>query len=135
MAERGRYVLRVLQPSARSTLGECGSRSPLARYVWYLTWYLQSSCCSETHVRPRSFRSFCHLSTLDATHVRKYTRPSPLYHTASDEKLGVGLRTRLSCIYNPWILVKIQPTAKATSLECSIHADRDGANPTLISLS
>ena len=29
------------------------------------------------------------------THVRKCTRPSPLYRTASDEKLGVGLGMRL----------------------------------------
>ena len=28
--------------------------------------------------------------------MRKCTRPSPLYRTASDEKLGVGLGTRLS---------------------------------------
>ena len=29
--------------------------------------------------------------------------------------------------------VKIQPTAKQTSLECSIHADHNGANPSFIS--
>ena len=57
----------------------------LARYRWYVTWYLHFSCCSKTHVRPRSFRSLYRLSTLDITHVRKRTRPSPLYHTASDE--------------------------------------------------
>ena len=88
-------VLRVIQPSTRSTLGEYDSRPPLARYVWYVTWYLRSSCCSETHVHPRFLPVFLPLSTLDITHVRRCTRPSPLYRTASDEKLGVGLGTRL----------------------------------------
>ena len=88
--------MRVIQPSTRSTLGEYDSRSPLARYVWYVTWYLRSSCCSETHVHPRSVRSFYRLSTLDVTHVRKCTRLSLLYRTASDEKLGMGLGTRLA---------------------------------------
>ena len=87
--------MRVIQLSTRSTLGEYDSRPPLARCVWYITWYLRSSCCSETHVllfmRPRSFRS----STLDITHVRKCTRPSLLYRTASYEKMGVGLGTRV----------------------------------------
>ena len=63
--------------------------------MWYFTWNLHSSCCSETHVRPHSFRSFYRLSTLDVTHVRKHTRPFLLYRTASNEKLGVGLVTRL----------------------------------------
>ena len=35
------------------------------------------------------------LSTFDVTHVRKCTRPSLLYRTASDEKMGVGLGTRV----------------------------------------
>ena len=60
-----------------------------------VTWYLRSSCCSETHVRPRFLPVFLPHSTLDVTHVRKCTRPSPLYRTASDEMLGVGLGTRL----------------------------------------
>ena len=94
-SERRRRILRVIQPSTRSTLGEYDSHPPLARYVWYVTWYLRSSCCSETHVRPCSFRYFYRLSTLDVTHVRKCTRLSPLYRTASDEKLGMGLGTRL----------------------------------------
>ena len=94
-SERRRYVLRVIQPSTCSTLGEYDSRPPLARYVWYVTWYLHSSCCSETHVRPRFLPVFLPLSTLDVTHMRRCTRPSPLYRTASDEKLGVGLGTRL----------------------------------------
>ena len=89
------YVLRVIQPSTHSTLGEYDSRPPLARYVWYVTWYLRSSCCSETHVRPHFLPVFLPLSTLEVTHVRKCTRPSPLYRTASDGKLGVGLGTRL----------------------------------------
>ena len=73
---------------------------PLARYVWYFTSYLRSSCCSETHVRPRLLPVFLPLSTLDVTHVRRCTRPSPLYRTASDEKLGVGLGTRLGITYS-----------------------------------
>ena len=47
------------------------------------------------HTTPTlNFRSFLPLSTLDldVTHVRKCTRPSPLYRTG---KLGVGLGTRL----------------------------------------
>ena len=95
-SERRRCVLCVIQPSTRSTLGEYDSRPPLARYVWYVTWYLRSSCCSETHVRPRFLPVFLPLSTLDVTHVRRCTRPSPLYRTKSDEKLGVGLGMRLA---------------------------------------
>ena len=97
-SERRHYVLRVIQPSTRSKLGEYDSRPPLARYVWYVTWYLRSSCCSGTHVRPRFLPVFLPLSTFDVTHVRRCysTRPSPLYRTASDEKLGVGLGTRLA---------------------------------------
>ena len=68
---------------------------PLARYVWYVTWYLRSSCCSETHYAHVQLPVFLPLSTLDVTHVSKCTRPSPLYRTASDGKLGVGLGTRL----------------------------------------
>ena len=34
-AERGRYVLRVIQPSTHSMLGEYDSCPLLARYVWY----------------------------------------------------------------------------------------------------
>ena len=104
-SERRRYVLRVIQPSTRSTLSEYDSCPPLARYVWYVTWYLRSSCCSETHVRPRFLPVFLPLSTLDVTLVRRCTRPSPLYRTASDEKLGVGLGTRLVYMYlyvNSW---------------------------------
>ena len=88
-SERGRYVI---QPSTRSTLGEYDSRPPLARYVWYVTWYFTLLAA---HVRPRSFRSFYSLPTLDVTRVRNCTRPSPLYCTASNEKLGLGLGTRL----------------------------------------
>ena len=48
--------------------------------------------------RPKSYR----LSTLDVNHVRKYTRPSPLFLASSDEKLSVGLGTRLgSCDNSP----------------------------------
>ena len=39
---------------------------------------------------------FYRFSTLDVTYVKKCTRPSPLDRTASDEKLGVGLGTRLA---------------------------------------
>ena len=98
-SEQRRYVLRVIQPSTCSTLGEYDSRPTLARYVWYFTSYLRSSCCSETHVCPRLLPVFLPLSTLDVTHMRKCTRPSPLYRTASDEKLGDGLGTRLLATY------------------------------------
>ena len=112
-SERRRYILRVIQPSARSTLSEYDSRPPLARYVWCVTWYLRSSCCSETHVHPRFLPVFLPLSTLDVTHVRRCTRPSPLYHTASNEKLGVGLGTRL---YSSPIW-----TILGTTLSCPFH--------------
>ena len=91
-SEQGRYVLRVIQLPTLSTLGEYDSHLPLARCVW---WYLRSSCCSETHYAHVKLPVFLPLSTLDVTHVRKCTRPSPLYRTASDEKLGDGLGTRL----------------------------------------
>ena len=64
-------------------------------HVWYVTWYLRSSCCSETHYAHVKLPVFLPLSTLDVTHVRRCIRPSLLYRTASDEKLGVGLGTRL----------------------------------------
>ena len=51
------------------------SRPPLARYVWYVTWYLSSSCCSEPQIAHVQLCPFCHLSTLDVTHLRKHTRP------------------------------------------------------------
>ena len=89
-SERRRYVSRVIQPSTRSTLGEYDSRPPLARYVWYFTSYLRSSCCSETHVRPRLLPVFLPLSILDVTHVRRCTRPSPLYRTKQRRKAGRG---------------------------------------------
>ena len=79
----------------RSTLSEYDICPPLARYVWCVIWYLRSSCCSETHYAHVKLPAFLPLSTLDVTHMRKCTRPSPLYGTASDEKLGVGLSTRL----------------------------------------
>ena len=66
------------------------SRPPLAKYVWYVTWYLRSSCCSETHVRPRFLPVFLPLSTLDVTDVRRCTRPSPLYRTKQRRKAGRG---------------------------------------------
>ena len=103
-SERGRNVLRVTQPSTRSTLGEYDSRPPLARYVWYLTWYLRSSCCSETTYAHVQLPVFLPLSTLDVTHVRKCTRPSPLYRTASDEKLGVGLGMRLGFLHLQFLI-------------------------------
>ena len=58
-SERGRNVLRVIQPSTRSTLGEYDSRPPLARYVWYLTY---GTFALLAVLRPRTptfnFRSF-----------------------------------------------------------------------------
>ena len=49
---------------------------PLAIYMWYVTWYLSSSCCSEPQCVHVQLSPFYHLSTLDITHVRKDTRPS-----------------------------------------------------------
>ena len=73
------YILRVIQPSTRSTLGECDSRLLLARYVGYATWYLRSSCCSETQYAHVHFWSFCRLSILDVTYMRKCTRFSAFF--------------------------------------------------------
>ena len=87
--------MRVIQLPTLSTHGEYDSRPPLARYVWCVTWYLCSSCCSETHYAHVKLLVFLPFSTLDVTPVRKCTRPSLLYRTASDGKLGVGLGTRL----------------------------------------
>ena len=98
-------VLRVIQPSTRSTLGEYDSRPPLARYVWYVTWYLRSSCCSETHVRPRFLPVFLPLSTLDVTHVRRCTRPSPLYSTKQRRKAGRGTGNEAMCSYHQYIKI------------------------------
>ena len=41
--------LRVIQPSTRSTLDEYDSRPPLARYVWYVTWYMYLRCSETTY--------------------------------------------------------------------------------------
>ena len=48
-----------------------------------------------SRVRPCSLKSFFRLSTHDVTHVRKCTRPSPLFRTTSDGELGEGLGARL----------------------------------------
>ena len=104
-SERGRYVLCVIQLLTLSTLGEYDSRPLLARYVWCVTWYLRSSYCSETHYAHVKLPVFLPLSTLDVTHVRKCTRPSPLYRTASDEKLGVGLGTRLVIVWCVFVVI------------------------------
>ena len=50
-------------------LGEYNSRPPLARYVWCVTWYLCSSCCSETHYTHIKLPVFLPLSTLDVKDV------------------------------------------------------------------
>ena len=71
-------------------VGEYDSRPPLARYVWCVTWYLRSSCCSEAHYAHVQLPVFLPLSTLDVTHVRKCTRPSPLYRTKQRRKAGRG---------------------------------------------
>ena len=52
------------------------SEDELARYVWYVTWYLRCSCCSETQHTHIHFRSLYHLSTLDVTQC---TRPSAFF--------------------------------------------------------
>ena len=67
-SERGHYVLRVIQLPTLSPLGEYDSRP---------------SCCSETHYVHIKLPVFLPLSTLDVTHVRKCTRPSPLQATKS----------------------------------------------------
>jgi len=44
-----------------------------------------------------------------------------------------ALDQRLYIIHGfSWFWVKIQPTAKWTSFECSIHADHNGANPSYV---
>ena len=60
------------------------------------------------HVQLKSFYS---LSTRDVTHVRKCTRPSPVYRTASDGKLGEGLGTRLAKYshISPTVYIRLIP--------------------------
>ena len=52
------------------------SRPALARYLWKVTWYLSSSCCSKPRCAHSQLSPFYHLSTLDVMHVIKDTRPS-----------------------------------------------------------
>ena len=40
-------ISHIVQPNMSSTLGVYDSRPLLARYVWYVIWYLSSSCCFE----------------------------------------------------------------------------------------
>ena len=81
----------VISPLRVSTWGcgmgdrvECGHVSELLTFAQTPLGKLSSLVPSPTP----SFSSF-------AVHVRRCTRPSPLYRTASDEKLGVGLGMRL----------------------------------------
>ena len=110
-SERGRYVLCVIRPSTRSTLGEYDSRPPLARYVWYVTWFY-------AHVQ---LGLFYRLSTLDVTHVRKCTSPPPPpLPTASDEKLGMGLGTRLYIHTAVWRKLPTESLPPGFSLPATI---------------
>ena len=68
-----------VQPTTRSTLGVYNSRPPLAKYVWYVTSYLCSSCCSEPQFAHVQISPFYLLSILNVTHVRKHTRPSAFF--------------------------------------------------------
>ena len=45
----------------------------LVSYVLHATWYLSSSCCSETQCTHVQLSPFYHLSTLDVMHDRKDT--------------------------------------------------------------
>ena len=45
----------------------------------------------------------------------------------------VKYRSWAKAIYSPWIFMFLESTAKWTSLECSSHADHNGANPSFIS--
>ena len=66
---------------------------PLARYmhVWYVTWNLRSSCCSEPQCTHKSFYQS------DVTHVRKCTRPSRLTVLQAKESWeGPGNETPVS---------------------------------------
>ena len=66
LSERRHYVLHVGRPTTRSVLGVhvYDSHPPPARYVWYVTCYLHSSCCSETQYAHVHFKSYYGLSTL-----------------------------------------------------------------------
>ena len=59
--------------------------------------------------------------------MRKCTRPSLLYCTASDEKLGVGLGTRLAigcnCVSSPIKLVHIQDLKTIVCICCPIQME------------
>ena len=67
-------VLRNVQPTT-----VYDSHPPLPRYVWYVTWYLSSSCCSELQCTHVQLSPFYELSTLDVTDTRKDTRPSAFF--------------------------------------------------------
>ena len=69
----------IVQPTTSSMLGMYNSRPLLATYVWCVTWYLSSSCCSEPQCTHVQLSPFYHLSTLDVTHVRKDIRPSAFF--------------------------------------------------------
>ena len=71
-------------------------------------------------LRPRPV--FLPLSTLDITHVRRCTRPSPLYRTASDEKLCVGKNN------NKLTFLKIAPTIQQPCVVLCILPHRNGCS-------
>ena len=55
----------MVQPATNSMLGVYKSRPPLAKYVWYIAWYLSSSCGSEPQCAHIYLSPLYHLSTLD----------------------------------------------------------------------
>ena len=69
------------------------------------TWRHTNNLVVLAHVQ---LKLFYRLSTRDVTHVRKCTRPSPAFRTASDGKLGEGLGTRLSTGYITGTVSEIQ---------------------------
>ena len=78
-SEQKGKVSRIAQPTTSSTLSVYDSHPPLATYVWYVTWYLSSSCCSEPQCTHIQLSPLYHLSTLDVTHMTKDTRPSVFF--------------------------------------------------------
>ena len=76
--EQKGYVLRIVQPTMRSTLSVYDIRPLIARYMLQVTCYPCSFLCSESSGTPMHarLRSLYPLSTFDAAHMRKNTRLS-----------------------------------------------------------
>ena len=60
--------------------------------------------------------------------MRKCTRPSPLYCTASDEKLGLGLGTRLHLDKSPLCLLQVTLQLTWPSGGCTFAANSKEEN-------